>query len=99
MSGFLIFLVIGLFAALLFLNVYFRVKVLKQYKYLVNNRVEFKTMDIFNSATMEREVYPKYPQHKEQIKTFVKHIKYSVNIAILLIVLITLFGGILMYTR
>ncbi len=99
MVGFLIFLVIGLFAALLFLNVYFRVKVLKKYKYLVNNRVEFKTTDIFNKEKMETEVYPKYPKHKHEIAEFVRHIKYSVNVAILLILLITIFGGILMYTR
>lgn len=99
MVGILIFLVIGLFVALLFLNVYFRVKVLKKYRYLVNNRVEFTTSDIFNKKRMEEEVVVKYPQHREEILGFARHIKYSVNIAIFLIVLITLFGGILMYFR
>lgn len=99
MEGVLIFLVIGLFVALLFLNVYFRVKVLKNYRYLVNNRVEFTTSDIFNKRRMEEEVVRKYPKHKAEILGFARHIKYSVNIAILLIVLITLFGGILMYFR
>jgi len=99
MFGILIFLVIGLFVALLFLNVYFRVKVLKEYKYLVNNRVEFTTSDIFNKRRMQEEVIVKYPQHRDSIESFVKHIKFSVNIAMMLIVLITLFGGILMYFR
>lgn len=99
MYGILIFLVIGLFVALLFLNIYFRVKVLKEYKYLVNNKVQFTTSDIFNKKRMEEEVMAKYPSHRKSIESFVRHIQFSINIAILLIVLITLFGGILMYFR
>ena len=37
----LISIVLGLFAAMLFVNVYFRVRVLKTYKILVQNEVEF----------------------------------------------------------
>ncbi|MEZ4982255.1 MAG: hypothetical protein R2769_11850 [Saprospiraceae bacterium] len=44
----LITIVIGLFVAMLFVNVYFRVKVLKTYKVLVKNRVEFGAAHIFN---------------------------------------------------
>ena len=97
--GFLIFLIIGLFVAMLFLNVYFRVRVLKHYKYLVQNRVEFKTTDIFNRKTLEQEVIVKYPQHESSILAFAENIKRSMNMAIVLIVLITLFGGVLMYFR
>lgn len=95
----LIFLVIALFAAMLFLNVYFRVKVFKTYKKLVQNKVEFGPSHIFNRKKMEREIFPKYPHMKEDIEAFVRHMRYSIHMATVLIALITLFGGILMYYR
>jgi hypothetical protein len=99
MENFLIALVLGLFAAMLFINFYFRVKVLQTYKKLVQNRVEFGAAHLFNSERMAKEIYPKYPNQREDIAIFVKHIKYSINIASLLIALITAFGGILMWYR
>jgi hypothetical protein len=99
MFGVLIFLVIGLFAAMLFLNVYFRVKVLKTYRVLVQNRVEFGASHIFNAQKMEEEIFPKYPEMRSEIETFVRHMRYSIRMATVLIALITLFGAILMYYR
>ncbi|MCP3929890.1 MAG: hypothetical protein GY705_12415 [Bacteroidetes bacterium] len=95
----LIFLVIGLFLAMLFLNIYFRVKVLKTYRRLVENRVEFGAAHLFNRKKMEEEIYPKYPEMKKDIDIFVRHIRYSIRMATVLIALITLFGAILMYYR
>lgn len=95
----LIALVWGLFGAMLFLNLYFRIRVLKTYKRLVQNRVEFGASHLFNRKKMEEEVYPKYPQMKPDIEVFVNHIRYSIRMATVLIVLITLFGAILMYFR
>ncbi|MBL7814489.1 MAG: hypothetical protein JNL70_05740 [Saprospiraceae bacterium] len=95
----LISLVWGLFAAMLFLNVYIRVKAFKYYRRLVEARVDFGTTHIFNREKLEKEVYPKYPQHRDDIDAFVGHIRKSLNIAIILMALITLFGGILMYFR
>ena len=57
----LVTIVLALFAAMVFLNVYFRVKVLKSYKVLVQNRVEFGAAHLFNRKKMETEIYPKYP--------------------------------------
>ncbi|TVQ46460.1 MAG: hypothetical protein EA362_07600 [Saprospirales bacterium] len=95
----LIYIIISLFAMVLILNIYFRVKVFKQYKYLVKNRVQFRTRDIFNSAFMEREIYPKYPEHEESIRKFIKYIRFSMRMAIILVLLITAFGAVLMYYR
>lgn len=95
----LIFLVIGLFVAMLFVNIYFRAKVLKSYKILVRNEVDFEARHIFNKKKMEEEVYPKYPEFKEEIASFAQHIQYSIRMATVLIALITLFGAILMYYR
>lgn len=95
----LISLIIGLFVAMLFLNVYFRIKVLKSYKILVQNQVEFNASHLFNKKKMEEEIYPKYPNMKKEIMTFVSHLRYSIRMATVLITLITLFGAVLMYYR
>ena len=95
----LVSLVLGLFAAMLFLNVYFRVKVLKAYKVLVQNEVEFGTAHVFNKKKMEEEIIPKYPQVADEIKAFSRHMQYSIRMATVLIALITLFGAVLMYYR
>lgn len=99
MDVLLITIVIALFVGMLFINVYFRVKVMKSYKKLVQNGVEFESRHFFNKKMMEEEVYPKYPEMAPDIKIFVSHIRYSVRMASVLIILITIFGGILMYFR
>jgi len=91
----LTFLIIGIFVALLFLNVYFRVKVFKVYKTLVQNKVEFDSSHIFNKSKLETEILPKYPQFNADILMFIAHIKNSVFIALVLVVLITIMGVIL----
>ena len=95
----LISIVWGIFAAILFLNIYIRVKAFKYYRKLVAARVEFGASHIFNQEKMEKEIYPKYPKNREDIDAFVGHIRKSMRIATILIALITVFGGILMYYR
>ena len=88
-----------MFCGILFLNVYFRVKVLKLYKKLVQNRVEFKPVHFLNKERLEEEILPKYPEHKEDILTFISHIRFSVSLASVLITLITAFAAVLMFMR
>lgn len=96
----LISLVIGLFVAMLFVNVYFRVRVIKAYKVLVQNRVEFDPVHVFNMRRLEAEILPRYsPDLQQAILTFVRHLQFSIKMATVLVTLITLFGGILMYFR
>lgn len=95
----LITIVVSLFVAMLFLNVYFRVKVFKAYKVLVQNNVEFDASHFFNKEKMEKEVISKYPNFRNEIELFVRHMRYSISMASVLIALITIFGGILMYYR
>lgn len=92
-------IIIGLFIAMLFLNVYFRVKVFKAYKVLVQNKVEFNAMDIFSKKKLEEEVYPNNPKFKKEIQTFANHMQYSIKMATVLIALITAFGAVLMWFR
>jgi len=95
----LVTIVLGLFVAMLFLNVYFRVKVLKTYRILVQNEVEFGAAHLFNKTKMEAEIYPKYPEMQAEIAIFVRHMRYSIKMATVLIALITMFGAVLMYYR
>jgi hypothetical protein len=92
----LVSIVVTLFVAMLFLNVYFRVKVFKSYKVLVQNDIKFNSAHFFNKEKMEKEVIA---QHRESIELFVSYMKKSINMATVLIALITIFGGILMYYR
>ena len=84
---------------MLFLNVYFRVKVFKVYKRLIENEVEFGPAHLFNEEKMKQEVISVYPEHEADIRTFVNYIRYSMRMATVLIFLITCFGAILMYFR
>jgi hypothetical protein len=95
----LVAIVIGLFVAMLFLNLYFRAKVFKVYGVLVRNKVEFGAAHIFNRQKLEAEILPKYPQFRQEIETFIRHMRYSIQMATVLLALITAFGGILMYYR
>ena len=99
MQEILTYLILGLFAAMLFVNFYFRVKVLKSYKKLVQNRVEFGFKDILNREKLEKEVIPKYPHMKEEILDFTNHIRYSIKMGSVLIALITAFGAVMMWYR
>ncbi len=95
----LITLLALLFLALLVLNVYFRVRVLKAYKTLVQNRVEFSLGQVLNEKRMHDEVLAKYPQQREAILEFVRNMKRSIRMATILVVCITLIGAVMMYYR
>lgn len=95
----LLSIVIGLFVAMVFVNLYFRAKVLKVYGVLVRNRVQFGAAHIFSRQKLEEEILPRYPQFRKEIETFISHMRYSIRMATVLIALITAFGAILMYFR
>lgn len=99
MDNLLIAIIIGLFVAMLFVNVYFRAKVLKVYGVLVRNKVQFGAAHVFSRKKLEEEILPKYPQFKNEIETFIAYMKRTINMASLLIALITAFGAVLMYFR
>lgn len=89
------FLIIGIFLALLFLNIYFRVKVFKVYKVLVQNKIEFDSSHIFSKEKMQNQIINKYPGFSNEIFSFTGHIKKSLIIAVILVILITVMGIIL----
>ncbi len=95
----LIAIIIALFVAMLIVNVYFRAKVLKVYGVLVRNKVQFGAAHVFSRKKLEEEILPKYPQFKNEIETFIAHMRNTINMASILIALITAFGAVLMYFR
>ncbi len=99
MFNLLFLIIVAAFVAMLVVNIYFRVKVFKHYKYLVQNRVEFNTSHFFNKDKMEKEVLTRYPQHREEILLFVSMIHRSVQLASALLVIIIAFGYLLLRYR
>lgn len=99
MFNLLFLIIVAAFVAMLVVNIYFRVKVFKYYKYLVQNRVEFNTSHFFNKDKMEKEVLTRYPQHREEILLFVSMIHRSVQLASALLVIIIAFGYLLLRYR
>lgn len=48
---------------------------------------------------VEEEVVPEYPQHAEAIRAFSSNLRRSIRMGTVLLLLITLFGGVLMWYR
>ena len=92
-------LIIGLFVAMVAVNIYFRIKVMKAYNKLARNKVQFGFKDILNKEKLEKEVIPKYPHMKKEILDFSNHIRYSMKMGTVLVALITAFGAVLMWYR
>ena len=95
----LIFSLMALFAAMVVLNFYFRIRVLRTYQRLSRQNVRFGAAHFFNARRLEDEILPLYPEAKADILNFVKYIRFSVRMASVLITLITLLGAVLMYYR
>ena len=94
-----IFVVIGLFLALLFINFYFRLKVLKIYQRMRRDGVEFDSSHFFNGDKLQNEVLGKYPESSADISRFIYLVKFSITMASILIILIIIAGSLLMFYR
>jgi hypothetical protein len=69
--------------------------VLKHYKYLVQNRVEFPARYILDKDKMEKEVLPMYPEHSYHINLFAQNIRNSVLLAAGFLILIAILGAVI----
>jgi|AntRauTorckE5430_2_1112549.scaffolds.fasta_scaffold01345_2 hypothetical protein len=95
----LITIVCILFVAMLGVNLYFRAKVLRAYRVLVQNRVDFTPAQIFSKTRVEDEIIPQYPASAEAIRNFSAYLQLSIKMTTVLMALITAFGAILMWYR
>lgn len=69
-----------IFLGLLCLNFYLRLKVLSYYRILVNNKVQFNAIDIFDPQKIEREIIPRYPAQTNEIRKFTRNIRWTIII-------------------
>jgi len=99
MQTLLLTIVILLFVAMLGVNLYFRAKVLRAYRILVVNKVDFTPGQIFSTVRVEDEIIPNYPNQAEAIRNFSNYLRRSISMTTVLMALITAFGGILMWYR
>lgn len=80
-----------LFAGFFALNVYFRVRVFKYYRVLTQNRVEFGTAEIFNTARMEK-VIARHPDLREAITRFCLNMRLTMRMATVFVILVIILG-------
>lgn len=85
-------LLISMFVGLFLINIYFRAKVMKAYKYLIQNDIKFSAMDMLSKSKLEGVVLPKYPKHQSQILNFAHLMKKSLLLSAGVIVLILAIG-------
>lgn len=97
--GYLTYLIIPIFLLMLLLNLYFRIKVLKYYRILVKNKVEFEARWILDKRKMEELVLPKYPKYRDEINKFASHIRFSLKLGSFLLLLIILIWAILYFNK
>ncbi len=95
----LITIVCILFVMMLAVNLYFRAKVLRAYRVLVQKEVDFTPSQIFSKLRVEDEIIPQYPDAAEAIRNFSNYLQLSIKMTTVLMALITAFGGILMWFR
>jgi len=87
-----IFILALAFLGILLLNLYMRVKVLKYYRMLTKDRVDFSIKQMMSEKLLKEEVLPKYPKHKETILKFSRNVKRSMAYASIILMLIIYLG-------
>ena len=81
-------LIISMFVGLFLINILFRAKVMKSYKYLIKNDIRFSVKDVLSKSRMENDILPLYPKHREEITNFVHLMRTSLLLSFGVIVLI-----------
>jgi hypothetical protein len=99
MQSLLVVLILSTFFAIVLLNLYFRVKVLRHYRKLRDSNVQFDPTHLLNHERLRAEVLPKYPEHADDMMAFAKHIQFSLWCASALIILITAFAAVYMFIK
>jgi hypothetical protein len=87
-----------LFAGFFALNIYFRVRVFKHYRVLIDNRIEFGAADIFSDDRMQV-VINRYPHMEESIMRFCRNMRFTMWMATVFVVLVIILGFVLFKYR
>jgi len=86
------FILAILFLLVLVFNLFLRLKVLKHYRVLTKNRVDFSMKQMLNEKLLKEEVLPKYPKHRDTILSFSRNVKRSMGIASIILIFIIFFA-------
>jgi ABC-type glycerol-3-phosphate transport system permease component len=70
------------------LNLYIRISTLKYYKELIAKRIQFSFNDLFNNIKWSNITENKYPQDKELLNRFRKHILITGSVFVLSIMIV-----------
>lgn len=84
----------GLAGALVFVNIYFRLKVLKIYKQLIQQSIGISPGQLWNKERLEQELLAVYPRQAELIRDLRRQIIRSLGLAVALWVAIIGAGAI-----
>ena len=84
----------ALFAGFFVLNVYFRLRVFKYYRVLLKNRVQFGTAEIF-SDIRRADVIRRHPDQREAITQFCRHMRLTMRMATVFVILVIVLGFVL----
>jgi hypothetical protein len=87
-----------MFAGFFLLNVYFRVKVFRHYRVLMNNKIEFNAGDIFSDERMQA-VIARHPQMRESITMFCRNMRRTMWMATVFVILVIILGFVLLKFR
>ena len=99
MLQYIILVVTAIFAVFLVFNLYFRLKLLKLYRILMREEVEFPTAYLLKPDKLKQEIVPKYPHMEKEIMGFSKHMRRSLLVAFIVFVLSLVMGYILIKSR
>ena len=99
MFQYIILVIAAIFAVFLVFNLYFRLKLLKLYRILMKEEVEFPTSHLLKPDLLKKEIVPKYPHMEKEIMLFSKHMRRSLLVAFVVFVLSLILGYILIKNR
>lgn len=82
----------SLFIGLLVLNLFFRIKLLKLYRKLIEGEVDFPPTMLFNRRKLKEEIVPRYPKYESEILEFSRKLNTSIRIAFFVFVISLIIG-------
>ena len=88
----IILIATSLFIGLLVMNLFFRLKLLKLYRKLVEGEVDFPPSMLFNQRKLKEEIVPRYPGYENEILEFSKKLNISIRIAFFVFVISLIIG-------
>ena len=87
-----------LFAGFFALNVYFRLRIFKHYRVLIQHRIEFGTAEIFSDEKM-RGVIARHPMQRDAITKFCMNMRLTMWMATVFVILVIILGFVLLRNR